>query len=114
MRDYYIDEIFRTIPDVKLNGDRQNRLPGNANICFKGVDAQNLLFKLDEVGICASAGSACSTGDNEPSHVLTAIGLTPQMANSTLRMSFGRDNTIEDIEFLIQTLQGLVGKMRKK
>lgn len=113
LRDYYISEIERTIPDVKLNGDRINRLPGNANISFKGVDAQKLLFKLDEVGICASAGSACSTGNGEPSHVLTSIGLTTDMANSTLRTTFGKSNTKEDVEFLVNNLQVLVKNLRK-
>lgn len=112
LRDYYIEEIFKEIPNVKLNGDRENRLPGNANISFQGVDAQKLLFKLDEVGICASAGSACSTGDSEPSHVLTAIGLSAEMANSALRTSFGRDNTKEDVEFLIKNLKKLVESER--
>jgi len=114
LRDYYIDEILETIPDTKLNGDREKRLPGNANISFKGVNAQNLLFQLDEVGICASAGSACSTGDSEPSHVLTAIGLNSELANSTLRTSFGSSNTREDIEFLIRNLQEFVKNMREK
>ena len=112
-RDYYIEQIENTISDVKLNGSRINRLPGNSNFSFLGINAQELLFKLDEVGICASAGSACSTGDAEPSHVLTSIGLSPQMANSTLRVSFGRCNTKEDVDFLIKTLQELVLNMRK-
>ena len=114
LRDYYITEIEKNIPDIKINGDRMNRLPGNANISFKGVNAQNLLFKLDEVGICASAGSACSTGDSKPSHVLTAIGLNQEMANSTLRTTFGYSNTEEDIEFLVKILQELVKELRKK
>lgn len=113
LRDYYITEVEKTIPDVKLNGDRQKRLPGNANISFKGVDAQNLLFKLDEAGICASAGSACSTGDSKPSHVLTAIGLDKEMAKGALRTTFGSSNTKEDVEFLIKTLQELVKNIRK-
>lgn len=114
LRDYYINEIEKTIPNIKINGDRINRLPGNANISFEGVDAQNLLFKLDEVGICASAGSACSTGNSEPSHVLTSIGLSKDMAESTLRTSFGASNTKEDVEFLVETLQEFVKKLRKE
>lgn len=86
---------------------------GNANISFEGVDAQNLLLQLDEIGICASAGSACSTGNAQPSHVLTAIGLNPQMANSTLRVSFGGSNTNEDVEFLVENLQRIVKNIRK-
>ena len=114
LRDYYINEIEKTIPDIKINGDRINRLPGNANISFEGVDAQDLLFKLDEVGICASAGSACSTGNSEPSHVLTSIGLGKDMAESTLRTSFGASNTKEDVKFLVETLQDFVKKLRKE
>lgn len=114
LRDYYINEIEKKIPDVRLNGDRINRLPGNANISFKGVDAQKLLFNLDEVGICASAGSACSTGNSEPSHVLTSIGLSKNMAESTLRTSFGASNTKEDIDFLVENLQEFVKKLRKE
>ncbi len=113
LRDYYIEQVENTIPNVKLNGDRVQRLPGNSNFSFIGIDAQELLLKLDEVGICASAGSACSTGDSAPSHVLTAIGLDSKMANSTLRVSFGKTNTKEDVDFLIKTLQELVSNMRK-
>lgn len=113
LRDYYITEVEKRIPNVKVNGDRINRLPGNANISFKGVDAQKLLFQLDELGICASAGSACSTGDSEPSHVLTAIGLSKNLAYSTLRTSFGFSNTNEDVQFLVDSLQNLVEKLRK-
>ncbi len=114
LRDYYIDEIEKTIPNIKLNGDRINRLPGNANISFKGVDAQELLLQLDEVGICAAAGSACSTGDAEPSHVLTSIGLPKELASSTLRISFGKDNTMEDTKFLVNCMQKFVKDIREK
>lgn len=110
LRDMYIEEIEKNIPNVKLNGDRENRLPGNANFSFPGIDAQELLLELDEVGICASAGSACSTGDAEPSHVLTAIGLNSELANSTLRVSFGLDNTEEDVKYLIEKMQKFVKK----
>ena len=78
LRDYYILEVQRRIPDVVLNGSRDLRLPGNANFSFKGVDGGAVLLKLDQVGISASSGSACSTGDPKPSHVLTAIGLDEQ------------------------------------
>jgi len=113
MRDYYVEQVEKTITNVKLNGDRKNRLSGNANISFEGVDAQNLLLKLDEVGICASVGSACSTGESLPSHVLTAIGLNSKMANSTLRVSFGKYNTKEDVEYLIENLRNIVKEIRK-
>ena len=113
LRDYYFSEVEKKIPDIKINGDRDNRLPGNANVSFKGVNAQKLLFSLDELGICASAGSACSTGDSEPSHVLTSIGLSKELSSSTLRTSFGYSNTKEDIDFLVESLQKLVAELRK-
>lgn len=113
LRDYYFSEVEKKIPDIKINGDRENRLPGNANVSFKGVNAQKLLFSLDELGICASAGSACSTGDSEPSHVLTSIGLSKELSSSTLRTSFGYSNTKEDIDFLVESLQKLVAELRK-
>ncbi len=105
LRDRYIKQIEETIPNAILNGDRENRLPGNANFSFKGVDAGELLLKLDEVGICASAGSACSTGEAVPSHVLTSIGLGKELAGSTLRVSFGYENTIEDVDFLVNQIR---------
>ena len=113
LRNYYIEQVEKTIPNVKLNGDRNKRLAGNANFSFKGVDAQNLLLKLDEIGICASAGSACSTGQSLPSHVLTAIGLDWAMANSTLRVSFGKSNTKEDVDYLVENLTKIIKKIRK-
>ena len=85
----------------------ENRLPGNANISFEGRDGEALLYELDKRGICASAGSACSTGTPEPSHVLISIGLTSSLANSSLRVTFGEENTIEDVEFLVKTLEEL-------
>ena len=108
MRDYFIREISKNIRNIKINGDLNNRLPGNVNISFKDVDASELLFKLDEVGICASAGSACSTSNPMPSHVLTAIGIDKDLIGGTLRLSFGRDNTKEDIDYLIDRLNELV------
>ncbi len=110
LRDFYIEELEKNIPNIKLNGDRYNRLPGNANISFKNVNAQELLFKLDEKGICASAGSACSTGNPMPSHVLMAIGLSENLAEGTLRITFGKDNTKEDVQFLIDNLREFILK----
>ncbi len=108
MRDYFIREISKNIRNIKINGDLNNRLPGNVNISFKDVDASELLFKLDEVGICASAGSACSTSNPMPSHVLTAIGVDKNLIGGTLRLSFGGDNTKEYIDYLIDRLNVLV------
>ena len=113
LRDYYIDQIEKSNFNCKLNGDRKNRLAGNANFSFPGVNAQELLLALDEKGICASAGSACSTGNPAPSHVLTAIGLSKELANGALRVSFGKDNTKEDVDFLIQSLKEIIPNIQK-
>ena len=98
----------RSIPNVNVNGDLVERLPGNASISFSGVDGSELLFKLDELGICASAGSACSTSNPEPSHVLTASGLEKEYINGTLRVSFGKDNTKEDAQYLVESLKSII------
>ena len=110
LRDYYIKQIEENIPNAILNGDRENRLAGNANFSFKGIDAGQLILKLDESGICASAGSACSTGEALPSHVLTAIGLDSNLAKSALRVSFGRENTLEDVDFLVNKIKEFIKK----
>ena len=110
LRDYYIEKIQSNIVDSKLNGDRINRLPGNANMSFKNINAEELLFELDEKGICASAGSACSSGSTSPSHVLTAIGLPPEWANGTLRVTIGMNNTKEEVDYLINALVEIVNK----
>lgn len=110
LRNYYTKKVLEHIPDAKINGSMEKRLPGNMNISFKNTDAQELLFKLDEVGICASSGSACNTGTQEPSHVLTAMGLTPDEAKGALRTTFGEDNTFEDVDFLVECLKGFVNK----
>lgn len=114
LRDYYISETQKRIPNVKLNGDRQKRLPGNANLSFPKINAQELLLGLDEKGICASAGSACSSGETSPSHVLTAIGLQPEIAEGTLRVTFGKDNTKEDVEYLVNSLEEVIKKIQNK
>ena len=105
LRNYYIDLIEQNIENVHLNGDRLDRLPGNANISFKGIDASELLLYLDQFGICASAGSACTSGSLEPSHVLVAIGLKSDYIQGALRTSFGRENTKKDIEFLVNCIK---------
>lgn len=114
LRDYYIEKIQSNIVDSKLNGDRINRLPGNANMSFRNINAEELLFELDEKGICASAGSACSSGSTSPSHVLTAIGLPPEWANGTLRVTIGMNNTKEEVDYLINALVEIVNKKINK
>lgn len=114
LRDFYINQVEEKIDNIKLNGPRDNRLPGNANISFKRVNGSELLLKLDEKGICASAGSACSTGSSSPSHVLTSIGLDSKIADGTLRVSFGEENSKEDVEYLVENLERIVTELRKK
>lgn len=113
MRDYYIKKIEQTIPDVHLNGHRIDRLPGNANISFKGIDAEELLLNLDAYGICASAGSACTSGMLEPSHVLVATGLKEEYVQGALRTTFGMSNTMEDVDYLIDCIKFNVKKLRR-
>ncbi len=113
LRDYYISQIQEKISNTKVNGHRTKRLPGNANISFKYIDGEALLLNLDMKGICASSGSACTSGSLEPSHVLVAIGLSPEMANGALRVTFGDDNTKEDVNYLVDSLVEIVEKLRK-
>lgn len=108
LRNYYIDKIDSNFSNAVLNGDRVYRLPGNANISFKGVDANQMLLYLDENGICASSGSACTSGSVEPSHVLVAIGLKEEYIGGALRVTFGRDNSKEDVDFLVECIRKFV------
>ena len=113
LRDYYISQVEKNIKYIRVNGTLKDRLPGNANISFQFIDAEALLLKLDEKGICASAGSACTTGDPKPSHVLKAIGLKDEIANGALRVSFSEENTKEDVDFLVTNLVEIVEDLRK-
>ncbi len=109
LRNYFITKLKEKFNDIKINGDLEKRLPGNINVSFSNVDAGELLLKLDEFGICASAGSACSSGDNKPSHVLTSIGLTSKEALGTLRFTLGKDNTKQEIDYTIRVLKEILG-----
>lgn len=104
LRDYFISELLKTEKNIKINGSMKNRLPGNMNISIKGVDATKLLLELDKKGICISTGSACNSGETTPSHVLTAIGLKSDDAKSAIRVTFGENNTKEEIDFLIENI----------
>ena len=110
LRDYYIEQVKDRIPNIRINGSMDNRLPGNANISFDGVDGEALLYELDKRGICASSGSACSTGSPEPSHVLVSLGLSSSLANGALRVTFGEENTKEDVDYLVEVLEEIVAK----
>lgn len=114
LRNYFIKEAKARIPMIKINGHITNRLPGNANISFAGIEGEELLLKLDEKGICASSGSACSSGLDEPSHVLMAIGLSKELAYGTLRITIGKENSKDDIDYLLENLEKIVSNLRKK
>ena len=114
LRDYYISQVEEKIPNVKLNGHKIRRLPGNANISFIGVDGEALLLNLDIKGICASSGSACTSGSLDPSHVLVAIGLSSEIAQGSLRVTFGDENTKEDVDYLVESLIEIVEKLRRQ
>ena len=113
LSDYYISEVLQKINNVKINGDLENKLSGNNNICFAGIDGSKLILELDKRGICASSGSACSSGFLNPSHVLLATGVSERLARGSLRITFGKENTIEDVKFLVDNLQELVSKLRR-
>ena len=113
LRDYCLKKIQEKIPDIHINGTMERRLPGNINISFKDLNSGELLLRLDEVGICASGGSACSSKEASPSHVLTAIGLPSELSKGALRLTFGDYNSIEDVEYLVENLVRIVEKMRK-
>ena len=112
LRDYYEDQIIKKIPNIKINGNIENRLPGNSNISFEGVSGESLLLNLDLKGIYASMGSACSSGAIQSSHVLSAIGLPEKLAKSSLRISIGKYNTKEEVDFLVQNLVEIVTRLR--
>ena len=112
VRDYMIEKIKKTIPYCRLNGDRTKRLPNNVNFSFQFVKGESLLIMLDMEGICASSGSACTSGSLDPSHVLLAIGLPHEIAHGSLRMTLSEETTIEDADYVIDKLQGIVAKLR--
>ena len=113
LRDRTIEEVLKNIPFTRLNGDRQNRLPGNANFSFEFIEGESLLLMLDMKGIAASSGSACTSGSLDPSHVLLAIGLSHEIAHGSLRITFGKDNTHADIDILLNELPEIVGRLRE-
>ena len=96
----------------RLNGDRVNRLPGNVSICFEGVEGESLLLYLDAMGVCASSGSACTSGSLDPSHVLLAIGLKHEVAHGSLRLSFSDGNTAEDAKYIVEVLPAIIDRLR--
>jgi len=111
MRDRLIEELLK-IPRTRLTGDPVNRLPGIASFVFEGIEGESMVLMLDQCGICASSGSACSSDSLEPSHVLLAIGLPHVIAHGSLRLSLNKDNSIEEIDYILEKLPEIVTKLR--
>lgn len=112
LRDRLIEGLSK-IEHCALNGDREKRLPSNVNFCFEGIEGESLLLLLDDKGVCASSGSACTSGSLDPSHVLLAIGRPHEVAHGSLRLSLGEDTTEEEIDYLIKTVTEVVGYLRR-
>ena len=112
LRDYFIDRISAEIPYTVLNGHREDRLPNNINFCFRFVEGESVLIMLDQAGICASSGSACTSGAIDPSHVLRAIGLSDEMAHESLRLTLSYENTKEEIDTVVGELKRIVERLR--
>ena len=112
LRDYLIDRILAEVPYTRLNGDRERRLPNNANFSFQFIEGESLLIMLDMAGICGSSGSACTSGSLDPSHVLLAIGLPHEIAHGSLRLTLGEDNTREEMDFVVEKIKGIVERLR--
>ena len=108
LREFYFSRIEQEFSEVKINGHRNKRLPGNANVSFKGVNGGDLLLRLDEMGICASTGSACNSASAEPSHVLVAIGVEPEYLQGSLRTTFGEKTRRDDINYLVACLKKII------
>lgn len=112
LRDYLIGRIEKEIPYCRLNGDREKRLPNNVNFSFRFIEGESLLIMLDMKGICASSGSACTSGSLDPSHVLLAIGLPHEIAHGSLRLTLGEDTTQEDLDYVVDSLKEIVENLR--
>ena len=112
LRNFLIEKILKEIPDSRLNGSREKRSPNNANFSFKNVEGESLLMMLDAEGLACSTGSACSSGSLEPSHVLLSIGLLPEEAHGSLRITLGRQNTQKEIENAVKIIKKVVSKLR--
>lgn len=112
IRDYFISRITKEIPYVRLNGDDVKRLPNNINVCFRFIEGESMLMLLDQNGICASSGSACTSGSLDPSHVLLAIGLPHEIAHGSLRLTLSEETTKEDADFVVDKLAGIIERLR--
>lgn len=112
VRNHIIERVMNEIPYTRLNGDRERRLPNNINFSFQFIEGESMLIKLDSFGICASSGSACTSGALDPSHVLLAIGLPHEIAHGSLRLTISEDTTMEDADFVVDKLKGIVERLR--
>lgn len=112
LRDHMISRILKEIPLCRLNGDPKKRLPNNVNISFEFIEGESMLIMLDMKGICASSGSACTSGSLDPSHVLLAIGVPHEIAHGSLRLTLGAETTLEDVDFTVDTIKEIVAKLR--
>ncbi len=112
LRDRFIEKVLKEVPFTKLNGPRQNRLPANADFSFEFIEGESILFSLDLAGIAVSSGSACSSGSLEPSHVLLALGVEEALAHGSIRFSFGKHNTVEEVDYAVQTIKEAVERLR--
>lgn len=112
LRDHLIDRVLATIPQTRLNGHRQERLPGNAHFCFRDIEGESLLILLDQRGICASGGSACTSGALDPSHVLLGIGLSYEEARGALRLTLSEENTMEELDETAEAVREIVERLR--
>ena len=112
LRDYLIDRVLAEIPYTRLNGHRQDRLPGNAHFCFRFIEGESLLILLDQQGICGSSGSACTSGALDPSHVLLAIGLPHEIAHGSLRLTLSEETTKEELDYVVESIRKIVEKLR--
>ena len=112
LRDYLMERIMEEIPYTRINGDRVNRLPNNANFAFQFIEGESLLIMLDGKGICGSSGSACTSGSLDPSHVLLAIGLPHEIAHGSLRLTMSEENTKEEMDFVVESIKEIVQRLR--
>lgn len=112
VRNHIIERVMNEIPYTRLNGDRERRLPNNINFSFRFIEGESMLIMLDSFGICASSGSACTSGALDPSHVLLAIGLPHEIAHGSLRLTISEDTTMEDADFVVDKLKGIVERLR--
>ncbi|MCI7321935.1 MAG: cysteine desulfurase NifS [Lachnospiraceae bacterium] len=112
LRDHLIQRVLEEIPYTRLNGHPTNRLPNNANFCFRFIEGESMLILLDQAGICGSSGSACTSGSLDPSHVLLAIGLPHEIAHGSLRLTLSAQTTMEDIDYTVDTLKKIIERLR--